>query len=323
VAAARLRYYRDGKLVDRRKVMVGKPGRETPLLMAPIFRLVANPTWTVPKSIENSEMANSDADYLRSHDMVRRDGYIVQSPGPRNALGLVKFDMRDDQAIYLHDTASRSLFDRSQRHLSHGCVRVDDALGFAQMIAQDQGIQAKWQGARAGEDQQFIDLPKAIPVRLLYETAFLDGEGKVVVRTDPYGWNGPVAKALGFDQGSGHRARAEDVDVGPCASSPEGLTTSLDPPHPCLAFIAPTNSCGRGRNLELPAERVLSRFREVNRPQSLGVLADGGVTARLELLSDIRGDEAGFYSLVALMQCAGHPVEPRWKEVTRPLGQRR
>lgn len=215
IAAARLRYYRDGKVVDQRKVIVGKPGNETPLLMSPIYRLVANPTWTVPKSIENSEMADVSASYLRSRNMVRRDGYIVQQPGPDNALGLVKFDMRNDYAIYLHDTGTPSLFERSQRHLSHGCVRVDDALGFAQMIAQHQGIQSEWQDARAGDDQQFVDLPQPIPVRLLYENAFVNGQGEVAVRTDPYGWNRPVAKALGFDPGSGQRAKAEDVDIGP------------------------------------------------------------------------------------------------------------
>ncbi|MEO9131257.1 MAG: L,D-transpeptidase family protein [Sphingomonas sp.] len=214
-AAARLSYYRDGKLADSRRVIVGQPGKETPQLLAPIFRLVANPTWTIPKSIQNGEMAGVSPGYLRRHNMVHRHGWIVQKAGPSNALGLVKFDMRDGQAIYLHDTSAPSLFDRSQRHLSHGCVRVDDALGFAQRIAEDEGVAAKWKRAHAGTVQKFITLPHEIPVRLLYQNVFVDRDGAVAFRTDPYGWNAPIAKALGFDKVSNARARAETVDIGP------------------------------------------------------------------------------------------------------------
>jgi L,D-transpeptidase YcbB len=215
IAAARLNYYRDGVLVDSRKVIVGKPGRETPLLASPIYRLVANPTWTIPKSIENSELAHVGPDYLASHNMVRRAGYIVQQPGPDNALGLVKFDMVNDQAIYLHDTSAPSLFERSQRHLSHGCVRVDDAPGFAQRLAEDEGMAERWQAASASGEQTFVPLPVRIPVRLLYQNAFVDDMGRVTVRTDPYDWNGPIARALGFDDGAHTKSQADAIDIGP------------------------------------------------------------------------------------------------------------
>ncbi|CAM3285072.1 Murein L,D-transpeptidase YcbB/YkuD [Sphingomonas antarctica] len=168
VAAAELLYYRDGKLVDERKVIVGQPGKETPFLLAPIYRLVANPTWTVPKSIQRGELAGVSGPYLKQHDMVKRGGWIVQRSGPSNALGLVKFDMRDDVAIYLHDTSNRALFDRSQRHLTHGCVRVDDALGFADRLAEEEGVADRWHQARASGKQTFVPLPREIPVRLLY-----------------------------------------------------------------------------------------------------------------------------------------------------------
>ncbi|WP_010542895.1 L,D-transpeptidase family protein [Sphingomonas elodea] len=215
IAAARLTYYRDGVPVDSRKVIVGKPGRETPLLSSPIYRLVANPTWTIPKSIENTELAHVGPDYLASHNMVRRGGYIVQQPGPDNALGMVKFDMINDQAIYLHDTSAPGLFERSQRHLSHGCVRVDDALGFAQLLAEDEGVADRWQAASASGEQIFVALPVRIPVRLLYQNAFVDEIGRVTVRTDPYDWNGSVARALGFDDGSRTRTQADAIDIGP------------------------------------------------------------------------------------------------------------
>lgn len=215
IAASRLHYYRDGVLVDSRKVIVGKPGRETPLLSSPIYRLVANPTWTIPKSIENSELAHVGPAYLASHNMVRRGGYIVQQPGPDNALGLVKFDMINDHAIYLHDTSAPTLFERSQRHLSHGCVRVEDALGFAQRIAEDEGVADGWQAATTSGEQTFVPLPVRIPVRMLYQNAFVDEIGRVTVRTDPYDWNGPVAQALGFDDGAHTRTQADAIDIGP------------------------------------------------------------------------------------------------------------
>jgi len=208
-AAATLDYYRDGKLVDHRKVIVGEPGRETPPLRAPIYRLVANPTWTVPKSIPVSAAA------ARAKNMHRRDGFWVEPSGPHNALGLVKFDMKDDQEIYLHDTGDRSLFSRTQRHLSHGCVRVDDALGFAKMIARQEGIEDKWQQARKTGKQTFVPLPQPIPVRLLYWNAFVDGSGTVLFRTDPYGWDDKVAEALGFKGQSSRKASAGDIDLGP------------------------------------------------------------------------------------------------------------
>lgn len=214
-AAAQLRYYRDGALVDTRKVIVGEPGHETPPLSSPIYRLVANPTWTIPKSIQNGEMAGVGDDYLQAHDMVMRDGWIVQQPGPNNALGLVKFDMANDQAIYLHDTSAPALFDRSQRHLSHGCVRVEDALGFAQMIAEDEGVAEAWQTATVSGEMTFVPLPRRIPVRLLYHNVYVGEDGRIAFRTDPYGWNDPVAEQLGFAKASAKRAEVKPIDIGP------------------------------------------------------------------------------------------------------------
>ncbi|MEG3082694.1 L,D-transpeptidase family protein [Sphingomonas sp. PB2P12] len=214
-AAAQLRYYHDGTMRDVRKVVVGEPGHETPALSSPIFRLVANPTWTVPKSIQNGEMANVGADYLQAHNMVLRDGWIVQQPGPDNALGLVKFDMANDQAIYLHDTSAPALFERSQRHLSHGCVRVEDAVGFAQMLADDEGVADAWQAAQASGEMTFVPLPTRIPVRLLYHNVYIGDDGAVAFRTDPYGWNDPIAEQLGFSKAAARRAEAQAIDVGP------------------------------------------------------------------------------------------------------------
>ena len=214
-AAAQLSYWRDGKLADVRRVIVGAPDTETPILGSPIYRLVANPTWTVPRSIEENELADKSADYLRRNNMAREDGWIVQQSGPENSLGLVKFDMKNEHAIYLHDTPAKALFDEVQRQRSHGCVRVQDALGFAEMLARDEGVTAEWRKARETGEETFVPLPKEIPVRLLYRTVIFDDAGEPVVRDDPYGWNNAVAAALGFGAGSDRRVRSDQRDVGP------------------------------------------------------------------------------------------------------------
>ncbi|MEJ5979525.1 L,D-transpeptidase family protein [Novosphingobium sp. PS1R-30] len=201
IAAARLRYVRNGELVDERKVILGSPDRETPLLQSPMFRLVANPSWTIPKSIQNTELAYVGRDYLRRRNMVLRGGWIVQRPGPGNALGQVKFDMHNRHAIYLHDTANPGLFARSERYLSHGCVRVENALEFAELIAKDQNVLASWLDARNSGQERYVDLPQNIEVRLLYRNVFIDSAGELTFRTDPYGWNEPIAVRLGFGDG--------------------------------------------------------------------------------------------------------------------------
>lgn len=215
LAAARLSYWRDGKIVDVRKVVVGKPEDATPQLGSPIFQLVANPTWTVPRSIQTGEIARKGGAYLRRNNMAWKDGWIVQRPGPQNALGLVKFDMKNDHAIYLHDTPAKSLFDEVQRQRSHGCIRVEDALGFADMLARDEGVLDAWRTARASGKETFVALPREIPVRLLYQTVLFDEAGEPVVRADPYGWNDAVAAALGFPARPGYRLRTSGNDIGP------------------------------------------------------------------------------------------------------------
>ena len=215
VATAELTYWREGEAADRRKAIVGKPDSVTPQLQAPLFRLVANPSWTVPRSIENGEIARKGAGYLRAQNMARRDGWIVQQPGPKNALGLVKFDLAHKHAIYLHDTPAKTLFSRSQRQLSHGCVRVEDALGFARMLAEEQGITEQWEQARGTGKETFVKLPRSIPVRLLYHTAFLGPRGDVQLRTDPYGWDDRLAEKLGFEKQTRAQFRGERDDIGP------------------------------------------------------------------------------------------------------------
>jgi murein L,D-transpeptidase YcbB/YkuD len=214
-AAAFLDFYRDGRRIDRRRVVVGEPGWETPQLGSPIYRLVADPTWVVPESIVEDELADKGSAYFAKNNMVRRDGKIVQLPGPKNSLGQVKFDMRNDHAIYLHDTPAKALFGMPERHRSHGCVRVDGALQFAAMIAREQGVLDNFVEARGGGKEEYVKLRSEIPVRLLYHTAFWDGS-RVQFRPDVYGWDDEVARALTLEVGPARQAHEHQRgDIGP------------------------------------------------------------------------------------------------------------
>ena len=233
-ASTMLVYWRDGTPRDTRRVVVGSAGeRATPSLATPMFQLIANPTWTVPKSIGTS------AGYLARHGFIVRNGHRIQPSGPSNALGLVKFDLRNGHAIYLHDTPSKSLFLRDERHASHGCVRVHNALEFATLIARDEGILDQWQRASrppvptrqpatVSEDgtvqpaqpaqrryiQRWLPLPHEIPVRLLYQTAFVEN-GQVRIVRDVYGRDDRVAAALGFAPRQQAARATGPADVGP------------------------------------------------------------------------------------------------------------
>jgi murein L,D-transpeptidase YcbB/YkuD len=213
-AAALLTYWRDGQVANSRRVVDGQPGWETPELSAKIFRLVANPDWTIPEKIANEEVLPKGEAYMAKQHITTKNGRLVQESGSDNALGLVKFDMDDPYAIYLHDTPAKALFASPDRHASHGCTRVEDALGFARMIADEQGVRQQFEQALGTGKETYVTLPKAIPVRLLYHSAYLDG-GHVVFRPDPYGWDDKLAEALGFGGQIRHREIKHIHDIGP------------------------------------------------------------------------------------------------------------
>jgi murein L,D-transpeptidase YcbB/YkuD len=199
-AGSFLDYWRDGQHVDHRKVVEGEADKPTPQLQAPIVRLVAKPTWTVPKGIGVKELATKSQSWLQENQFVLKGDQYVQQSGPKNSLGLVKFDMDDKEAIYLHDTPAKALFGMDDRHRSHGCVRVENAIEFATSLAQQEGVLDQFQQAMQGDNETFIKLPKPLPVRLIYQTAFWDGSS-VQFRQDVYGWDDNVAKALGLEPG--------------------------------------------------------------------------------------------------------------------------
>jgi murein L,D-transpeptidase YcbB/YkuD len=210
--------------VQGRLVINGKPTTQTPSIEASFETVLANPPWNVPESIVKKEILPhiaKDPGYLERENMVASDagGYyhVSQKPGPANSLGVVKFEVQDEYAIYLHDTPSKRLFARVDRHLSHGCIRVQGAVDFARFLLKDdpQGL-ATFDAAEASGDTTRVSIGRTIPVRLLYWTVFMNGDDRVAFRKDAYGRDSKLGEALGVGALSFKATDRNKVeDVGP------------------------------------------------------------------------------------------------------------
>jgi murein L,D-transpeptidase YcbB/YkuD len=123
---------------------------------------------------------------------------IVQAPGPDNPLGRIKFMFPNEHSVYLHDTPSRALFDRTVRAFSSGCIRIDRPLDLAALLLDDPQRWSPPQLAEAiaGGRTQTVPVRRTVPVMLLYFTASTGPSGEVRFRPDLYGRDRPIIEAL-------------------------------------------------------------------------------------------------------------------------------
>jgi murein L,D-transpeptidase YcbB/YkuD len=123
---------------------------------------------------------------------------LIQRPGPLNALGRMKFMFPNQFAVYLHDTPSRELFARTARSFSSGCIRVQDALGLAELLLERNPgwDRARIEAAIASGETRTVFLQRRLPVRLLYRTADARPDGTILFRDDIYDRDGPLLAAL-------------------------------------------------------------------------------------------------------------------------------
>ncbi len=227
IAAAQLDLMENGVSALASRVIVGDPRHTTPSMDARIASVTFNPPWSVPYSIASKEILprlQRDPGYLeRSNiEIVGREtdphGLTVdwraysrghfpfqlrQVPGPRNALGLVKFEMPNAFDVYLHDTPDHSLFERSARALSHGCVRVQCARELAERLIDDPALWLSGDVPAAIRGGRTVNVPlkQPLPVYLLYFTAFVDKDGLVNFRPDLYGRDEAAQRALAARRG--------------------------------------------------------------------------------------------------------------------------
>jgi murein L,D-transpeptidase YcbB/YkuD len=208
---------RRGEVIWRSRVVVGMPYTRTPVFTARMTYVVLNPTWTVPASIARNETlpaVRRNSSYLAANgiDVIGADGSIVdpasvnwatagardyrfvQRPGPNNALGRIKFMFPNEHNVYLHDTPSRDLFERDRRAFSHGCIRVDDVYGLAQLLLGWDRATIDATIAAGATETVFLDKP--VPVMILYWTTQTDADGRVAFFDDLYSRDPAVIAAL-------------------------------------------------------------------------------------------------------------------------------
>jgi murein L,D-transpeptidase YcbB/YkuD len=195
-----VRVFNNGEKVWQTRTVVGKPGKETPLLTETMKFITLNPTWNVPESIIYNELLpvyeTSDPQIFERQGLKMErtaDGKIrvFQPPGERNALGQIRFNFPNKFLVYQHDTPEKGYFDHDKRAYSHGCQRVQNPLKYAEVLLSYASPKTNYtaEGIKkmlGGEEKQ-LDFVNQIPVHLMYQTAFVDEAGKPQFREDIYG----------------------------------------------------------------------------------------------------------------------------------------
>lgn len=203
------------------KVVVGKmiEDRSTPTFSAQMKYVVINPYWNVPKTIAEKElfpMSRKNPQYFAKNNFTvskiptgekkipdpnATDGAMIsvptyqyrlrQEPGPKNALGRIKFMFPNDHSVYLHDTPSKELFNRTVRAFSHGCIRIEKPVELAEYVLRGspKGTPESLLATLKRRKEQTVWLPEPIPVHIQYWTAWVDDHGGLQFRNDIYGYD--------------------------------------------------------------------------------------------------------------------------------------
>ena len=225
IASYRMQFIEDNKAVYSSNVVIGKIGKETPMFTERLKLVVLNPTWTLPRSISTTETLSrlkANPNYLDTHNMnlIDRHGNIVdnhgidwhkykkghfpytvrQEPGPHNALGQVKFLFPNKYSIYLHDTPSKHLFSKEKRAFSHGCIRLQNPLDFAEFLLKKEN-ESYWSRKKIDEiirtsKTRNIRLKHEYPVLLMYQTAGYSTDGDIFYLEDVYGRDSKLYKKI-------------------------------------------------------------------------------------------------------------------------------
>lgn len=216
----------NNKVVMDMRVVVGKAMRtQTPVFSRDMTYVVLRPYWNVPPSILRGEIVPAiqrDRSYVarKNYEVTTQGGTVVtsgeisdevlaqlragkltvrQKPGPSNALGLIKLIFPNEHNVYLHSTPSSSVFSRSRRDFSHGCIRVEKPAELAAWVLRNNPgwtLEKIQQGMQAGKDDVTVNLVNRVPVFIVYGTALAYENGEVHFTDDIYGHDAKLAAAL-------------------------------------------------------------------------------------------------------------------------------
>jgi murein L,D-transpeptidase YcbB/YkuD len=208
-----LRLIHNEQLMWTTRIVIGKPAMPTPLLTETMKYITVNPTWNVPQSIIQNEYLPA---YREDPTVIERSGLkmqterdgtvrIWQPPGDGNALGRIRFNFPNRFDVYQHDTPDKYLFKEDKRAFSHGCMRVQDPVKYAQLLLSIERPNDGYSEDRIkrmfGNDEQDITFPAPIPVHLTYQTAFVDDDGHLQIRGDVYGLDSRVISLIKTERG--------------------------------------------------------------------------------------------------------------------------
>lgn len=222
IPSYRVEGWANGRREISMKSIVGLPSRKTPAFSDEIEYTVANPRWYAPKSI----VARDKLPKLqRDPSYAARNGYsiydratgdkvsaqtvdwsdpsaaqtyqFVQAAGSGNALGQLKIMFPNRHSVYLHGTPDTHLFERDERALSSGCVRLEDPVGMAEWIAKTAGLEGDQTVTEAVESRrnQRLDFSTTMPVHITYFTVTADDEGLPYFWRDIYREEAPISAA--------------------------------------------------------------------------------------------------------------------------------
>ena len=194
---------------------------QTPMFIGSMRYVEFSPYWNVPVSIARKEIIpklRRDPSYLAREEMefvgaggvttevseenlealARGELRVRQRPGPRNALGGIKFVLPNDMDVYLHHTPSVRLFAQSRRDFSHGCIRVEAPVELARFVlaGQQEWNEERILAAMAAGTPSTVRLARPLPVVVFYTTALVEDDGRVFFLPDIYGHDRVLERAL-------------------------------------------------------------------------------------------------------------------------------
>jgi len=215
-----LRVIQQGKQVWMTRIVVGKTATPTPIMSAQMKSITINPTWNVPDSIAAKEylpLLQQDPTILHRMGLnvsYNPDGsiHLSQPPGEQNALGQIRFNFPNKFLVYQHDSNQKQFFANDRRAESHGCMRVQDPVKYAEVLLSivrpGEGYSQDRIRRMYGAYESDIQFPTFIPVHLTYQTAFVDDQGKLEFREDIYGRDRALLATL-----NGAERKVADVPI--------------------------------------------------------------------------------------------------------------
>jgi L,D-transpeptidase YcbB len=213
IPSATLYVYKKDSVTISSKIIAGKPSTPTPTLSSKIDEVIIYPYWHVPYKIATRELLPAikrNIGYLEAnnYEVLNKAGKVLnpysinwsglstsyfpytirQSTGCDNSLGLLKFNFYSPFTVYLHDTPSKGLFEINKRFFSHGCMRVEKPVAFAQFLLQEKAeyIDSLTSQCLREQKPKTIPLADILPVVVLYSTAWYNNKGEIIFYTDVY-----------------------------------------------------------------------------------------------------------------------------------------